>query len=38
VLRGLIQTRTPLGNWKDALMKDPTAFMEAYLAMAQKAV
>ena len=37
VLRGLIQTRTPLGDWKNVLMNDPTAFMEAYLAMAQKA-
>ena len=35
VLRGLIQTRTPLGHWKDLLRKDPTRIMEAYLARAQ---
>jgi len=32
VLRGLIQTRTHLGEWKDHLLKDPTRIMEAYLA------
>jgi NADPH-dependent 2,4-dienoyl-CoA reductase/sulfur reductase-like enzyme len=37
VLRGLIQTRTPLGTWKDRLLADPTGFMAAYLATAQKA-
>jgi NADPH-dependent 2,4-dienoyl-CoA reductase/sulfur reductase-like enzyme len=37
VLRGLIQTRTPLGTWKDRLLADPTSFMAAYLATAQKA-
>ena len=37
VLRGLIQTRTRLGPWKDSLMKDPNGFMAAYLAGAQKA-
>jgi NADPH-dependent 2,4-dienoyl-CoA reductase/sulfur reductase-like enzyme len=37
VLRGLIQTRTPLGAWKDRLKADPTCFMAAYLATAQKA-
>ncbi|NJD35222.1 MAG: NAD(P)/FAD-dependent oxidoreductase [Betaproteobacteria bacterium] len=37
VLRGLIQTRTPLGPWKDTLMKDPNGFMAAYLASAQGA-
>jgi NAD(P)H-nitrite reductase large subunit len=36
-LRGLIQTRTRLGSWKDRLMHDPTAFMAAYLGSAQKA-
>jgi NAD(P)H-nitrite reductase large subunit len=36
-LRGLIQTRTRLGAWKDRLLEDPTAFMAAYLATAQKA-
>ncbi|MDP1654216.1 MAG: FAD-dependent oxidoreductase [Rhodocyclaceae bacterium] len=37
VLRGLIQTRTPLGAWKKRLLADPTCFMAAYLATAQKA-
>jgi NADPH-dependent 2,4-dienoyl-CoA reductase/sulfur reductase-like enzyme len=36
-LRGMIQTQTRLGPWKDALMKDPNTFMTAYLAGAQKA-
>lgn len=35
VLRGLIQSRTKLGEWKDKLRKDPTRIMEAYLAKAQ---
>ena len=35
VLRGLIQNRTPLGEWKDALMTDPQRFMEAYVAHSQ---
>jgi NADPH-dependent 2,4-dienoyl-CoA reductase/sulfur reductase-like enzyme len=35
VLRGLIQTRTPLGAWKDRLMQDPQLVMEAYLECAQ---
>lgn len=35
VLRGLIQSRTRLGKWKDKLMDDPTRVMEAYLACAQ---
>ena len=34
VLRGLIQTRTPLGLWKQKLMADPNRVMEAYLACA----
>jgi NADPH-dependent 2,4-dienoyl-CoA reductase/sulfur reductase-like enzyme len=37
VLRGLVQTRTPLGAWKERLKADPTGFMAAYLATAQKA-
>lgn len=37
VIRGLIQTRTPLGPWKGRLLKDPTRLMEAYLARAQGA-
>ena len=36
-LRGLIQTRARLGAWKDRLLADPTSFMAAYLASAQKA-
>ncbi len=36
-LRGLIQTRVRLGVWKDRLLADPTSFMAAYLATAQKA-
>lgn len=35
VLRGLIQTRQPLGVWKARLLKDPTRIMEAYLATVQ---
>lgn len=35
VLRGLIQTETPLGSWKEKLMADPTQIMAAYLATAQ---
>jgi NADPH-dependent 2,4-dienoyl-CoA reductase/sulfur reductase-like enzyme len=34
-LRGLIQTRAPLGSWKEQLMKDPSKIMQAYLAKAQ---
>jgi len=35
VLRGLIQSRTALGAWKDRLLHNPLALMEAYLATAQ---
>lgn len=35
VLRGLIQTRAPLGAWKQKLMREPLALPEAYLACAQ---
>ena len=35
VLRGLIQSRTRLGDWKDRLLQNPLALMEAYLATAQ---
>jgi len=31
----LIQTRVPLGEWKEHLMHDPTKIMDAYLAKAQ---
>lgn len=36
VLRGLIQTRVHLGEWKGKLQRDPTRIMEAYLAMGQQ--
>lgn len=32
VLRGLIQSKIRLGDWKQKLMHDPTRIMEAYLA------
>ncbi len=35
VLRGLIQSQTSLGAWKDRLLKDPMRIMEAYLSCAQ---
>ncbi len=35
VLRGLIQTRLRLKDWKDRLRKDPTRIMEAYLGSTQ---
>lgn len=35
-LRGLIQGRNRLGEWKGRLMADPTQFMAAYLGAAQK--
>lgn len=35
VLRGLIQRRTALGEWKGRLLRDPTRLMEAYLATTQ---
>jgi len=35
VLRGLIQSRRPLGVWKRRLMADPTRLMEAYLGTTQ---
>ncbi len=35
VLRGLIQTRLHLRDWKDRLMHDPIRIMEAYLAGTQ---
>lgn len=35
ILRGLIQRRTPLGEWKQRLQDDPTRLMEAYLATTQ---
>jgi NAD(P)H-nitrite reductase large subunit len=35
VLRGLIQSRLPLGKWKSRLERDPTRIMEAYLGATQ---
>lgn len=35
VIRGLIQTGTRLGQWKERLMKDPHRVMEAYLVRTQ---
>ncbi len=35
VIRGLIQTRLALKQWKSRLMEDPTRLMEAYLANTQ---
>ncbi|HEX5633594.1 MAG TPA: FAD-dependent oxidoreductase, partial [Gemmatimonadales bacterium] len=35
VMRGLVEGRVKLGEWKDRLMHDPTRLMEAYLARAQ---
>jgi NAD(P)H-nitrite reductase large subunit len=36
VLRGLIESKIHLGDWKDRLMQDPTAVMEAYVACTQE--
>ena len=36
VLRGLIESKIDLADWKDRLIKDPTAIMEAYLASTQE--
>jgi NAD(P)H-nitrite reductase large subunit len=35
VLRGLIQNRTRLGEWKDRLLKSPGQFVDAYVARSQ---
>jgi len=35
VVRGLIQARTRLGQWKERLRRDPTRLMEAYIARTQ---
>ena len=32
VMRGLIQSEVPLGEWKEKLIEDPTQLMNAYLA------
>jgi len=36
VLRGLIESRIALGDWKARLLKDPTSIMEAYVACTQE--
>lgn len=36
VLRGLIETKIHLGEWKARLMQDPTAIMEAYVGCTQE--
>ena len=36
VVRGLVQTKVKLGDWKQALMDDPHKVMDAYLACTQK--
>lgn len=35
VMRGLVEGRVRLGEWKDKLLADPTQLMHAYLACAQ---
>jgi NADPH-dependent 2,4-dienoyl-CoA reductase/sulfur reductase-like enzyme len=35
VMRGLVEGKVPLGEWKDRLLHDPTQLMHAYLAQAQ---
>jgi NAD(P)H-nitrite reductase large subunit len=35
VMRGLVEGRVKLGEWKDRLLADPTQLMPAYLACAQ---
>jgi NAD(P)H-nitrite reductase large subunit len=36
VLRGLIETRVHLGEWKQRLMQDPTLVMDAYIGCTQE--
>ncbi len=36
VLRGLIESRIELGDWKQKLMADPTLIMDAYIACTQE--
>ncbi len=38
VLRGLIQGRVPLGEWKDRLLRSPLQFVDAYIARSQQPV
>jgi NAD(P)H-nitrite reductase large subunit len=35
ILRGLIQSRIPLGEWKQELLQNPKKIMEAYLSVTQ---
>ena len=35
VMRGLVEGKVPLGEWKDRLMHDPTKLVDAYLDCAQ---
>ncbi len=35
VMRGLVEGRVPLGEWKHELLRDPTQLMQAYLSRAQ---
>ena len=37
VLRGLIESRVPLGVWKERLKKNPVGLMEAYIGVTQEA-
>ena len=36
VLRGLIESRVPLGVWKERLKKNPVGLMEAYIGVTQE--
>ena len=36
VLRGLIESRIDLGDWKERLTRDPTVVMDAYIACTQE--
>ncbi len=38
VLRGLIQSKKPLGEWKARLMKNPTQLVEAYAAVVRQSI
>ena len=37
VLRGLIESRVPLGEWKKGLKDNPVGLMDAYIGVTQKA-
>lgn len=36
VLRGMIESRLKLGDWRDKLMRNPTRIMEAYISCTQE--